>query len=806
MTNWNGLSVEPASIPHLLHWDLAYLWAIEQAPDQLSSSWTLRVNAWKRLLDLFIGGELAVVDGFVPTNLKRLLGGYGLSSIRELHLNGRVVGILSPITIVRPLPDVSAEDCNTIPESNPARRHGVIHLLKLLADTLADEQGGDAPLISALHRIIQSHRIDRETVLSAMELAGGVTGPDSKPLGRIQPLQLLCSYEAVPNIASSKVINVNANIFDRFGDRFVPTCERGTCRAALLSARNQTAVRCQSDKAVLICPNCNGSNSLALENLFISFPSPERPKVIIWTDRLRLGDASVKAPPPEASRSGNRIEFEWTASEAMHAERRFLTLEIETQQPIEEASVESLFYSRYLDCGPRVSSIPMKGGWSNWLIAWPRIIRNEPDVVFAGIRIHGVPQEFQKVHSSFSITTESELGVCVYPRQEIDGWTDYRVFLTGNLEEWAISLPAENDALKISSALCKFRRSPRFVAVEDVGHGDTGALWQRTADRIPLGTNSIDFGLDFGTTSTVVAFQATVDRHGFLTQGDILQNVDWLAKPKSESSIGGGILPVGDCDNTLFPSALWVSRGKQWHGIRWSRINIAIPNSEARGELKWTTGNDDVAGLRTEYLTELLFWCIPAVLRRAQFLSTPATINLGVAFPLAFSHPQRQSFRESLETLQKRCRNGFGMALTCHSISESDACVEVIGAIAPGELFIVADMGGGSLDVAVVKARDARQEGNAHLLQIGSIKYGGEICIRYLASTGDESRYWELRDSLAHGNPDPAFFSERAKSLYDRHVPRALELLRVQLESLRKEGIEGTRSAIPSLVANLKSG
>ena len=368
MTNWNGLSVEPASIPHLLHWDLAYLWAIEQAPDQLSSSWTLRVNAWKRLLDLFIGGELAVVDGVVPTNLNRLLGGFGLRSIKELRLDGRVVGILSPLTIVRPLPDVSAEECEVIPKPDQKRRHGVIDLLNLLAESLEGAQalGGGDPLISALQRIVQAHRIDRQTTLVAAELAGGISGPTSRVLNKTQTLQLLRSYQAVPNIASSNVVSVDANIFDRFGNRFVPTCDM--CSSALLSARNQAAVRCQSDIAVLICPNCNSSNSLALENLFISFPSPVRPKAIIWTDRLRLGDESVKAPPPEASRSGNRVEFEWTASEAMHAERRFLALEIETQQPIEEVSVESLFYSRYLDCGPDVSSIPMKRAWANWLI------------------------------------------------------------------------------------------------------------------------------------------------------------------------------------------------------------------------------------------------------------------------------------------------------------------------------------------------------------------------------------------------------------------------------------------------------
>ena len=82
MENWNGLSVEPASIPHLLHWDLAYLWALEQAPDQLSPAWNLRVAAWKRLLELFIGGELEIVDGVVPTNLSELLRGYGITSVK----------------------------------------------------------------------------------------------------------------------------------------------------------------------------------------------------------------------------------------------------------------------------------------------------------------------------------------------------------------------------------------------------------------------------------------------------------------------------------------------------------------------------------------------------------------------------------------------------------------------------------------------------------------------------------------------------------------------------------------------------
>jgi hypothetical protein len=172
-------------------------------------------------------------------------------------------------------------------------------------------------------------------------------------------------------------------------------------------------------------------------------------------------------------------------------------------------------------------------------------------------------------------------------------------------------------------------------------------------------------------------------------------------------------------------------------------------------------------------------------------LSTPSTINLGVAFPLAFSHPQRDSFRDSLKQLEANSRSKFGMALSCHSISESDACVEVIGAIAPDDLFIVADMGGGSLDVAVVSARDSRLDVNSHLLQIGSIKYGGEICVRHLAGNGDPGRYWELRDSLAHSKPDSAFFSEKARTIYDLHIPRALEFIRVQIEALRKGDVKG---------------
>jgi len=790
MTNWNGLSIKPSSIPHLLHWDLAYLWALEQAPDQLSLSWASRVAAWKRLLDLFIGGELTVVEGEVPTNLKRLLGGYGLTSVRELRHSGRVVGILSPITIVRPLPDVSATECELIPIPDPAKRDGVIHLLKLLADSLQSVRSGSTPVISALHSIIEDQWIDRQQALATADLSGGITGPSTSVLDTVHTLQLLRSYESVPEIASSNVVAVQANVFDRFGNRFVPTCGQCAKHPALLSARNQEPVVCESDKIHLKCPVCDSLNAVPLENLFISFPSSERTKAIIWTDRVTVGDDPVKSPPPPASRSGNRIEFEWTASESMHADRRFLALQLETPYPIEEASVRSIFYSKFLDCGSAGPSMPLKLEWANWLIGWPTIVRNEPDIVFAGIRVQGLPQEFHKVHAGLSIARASELGVCVFPRQEIEGWSDYRVFLTGELKGWKISRATDDGSRNVSDALIQVPGIPRLVAVENVGRGDTGALWKRNVELIPTGSNTIDIGLDFGTTSTVLAFHATGECHGFLTQGDILQNIDWLAKPQSEKHRGGGILPVGAGDNTLFPSALWVSHSNQCRGIRWSGINTAIPGSEARGDLKWTTGNNDTARLRTEYLTELLFWSIPAILRRSKFYSTPASINLGVAFPLAFSHPQRTSFRDSLKTLQTTSRERFGMALTCYSISESDACVEVIGTIKPKEMFIVADMGGGSLDVAVVKAWDSKLDGNSHLLQIGSVKYGGEICIRHLAGVDDE-RYWELRDSLARGVPDPAFSTAGAKTLYDMHIPRALELLRIQIESLRTTGVQG---------------
>src|SRR3954453_933801 len=50
---WEQKIVYAESVPHLFHYDMTYLWVLEQQPDQRPKTWLTRIEAWKLLLRMF---------------------------------------------------------------------------------------------------------------------------------------------------------------------------------------------------------------------------------------------------------------------------------------------------------------------------------------------------------------------------------------------------------------------------------------------------------------------------------------------------------------------------------------------------------------------------------------------------------------------------------------------------------------------------------------------------------------------------------------------------------------------------------
>jgi len=60
--SWKDITLYAESVPHLLHWDLAYLWVLEREPETRPDCWKPLLAAWEKLLQLFLAGRLRIED------------------------------------------------------------------------------------------------------------------------------------------------------------------------------------------------------------------------------------------------------------------------------------------------------------------------------------------------------------------------------------------------------------------------------------------------------------------------------------------------------------------------------------------------------------------------------------------------------------------------------------------------------------------------------------------------------------------------------------------------------------------------
>src|SRR5262245_61391195 len=97
--NWENLDLRAESIPHLLHWDLAYLWVLERNPAHRPSNWHDRIEAWRRLVYAFLLGEFELVQLEVIEPLSGVLLNAGIREVKLARYNGQPVGVLSPTVL-----------------------------------------------------------------------------------------------------------------------------------------------------------------------------------------------------------------------------------------------------------------------------------------------------------------------------------------------------------------------------------------------------------------------------------------------------------------------------------------------------------------------------------------------------------------------------------------------------------------------------------------------------------------------------------------------------------------------------------
>src|SRR5438034_1374861 len=105
---WGDYVLYGESIPHLLHWDWAYLWILDRQSAE-PQDWPARVEAWRRLLCMLLLGELELETRTIEQPLLAYTEKVNFSRLifvkaHELYPE-HPVGVLSPTVLVRPLPE-----------------------------------------------------------------------------------------------------------------------------------------------------------------------------------------------------------------------------------------------------------------------------------------------------------------------------------------------------------------------------------------------------------------------------------------------------------------------------------------------------------------------------------------------------------------------------------------------------------------------------------------------------------------------------------------------------------------------------
>ena len=199
-------------------------------------------------------------------------------------------------------------------------------------------------------------------------------------------------------------------------------------------------------------------------------------------------------------------------------------------------------------------------------------------------------------------------------------------------------------------------------------------------------------------------------------------------------------------------------------------------------------GADDVE----RFLRELLFLAVPYALDQLGMRDRAPILQVGFSYPLAFEHGLRTEFRRAIEAVQLWLADAAGLpAVHAYSINESLASLRALGEFNPGDLFLIADMGGGTLDVALFPYHRNPATRAMNVSQIGSLRFGGEIVMNaHAGRTAMTSRpehveqaYWRMREQVAEERPG---LGSAFSNLLDHFQPMALEFLRTMLEAHRQ--------------------
>lgn len=803
------MTIHPESIPHLLHNDLAYLWVLEKQPELRPRTWEARLEAWQYLVELLLIGELDVKEEVIREPLIAYTSQHGIDKVSWALVRGsdEFVGVLSPVVLVRPLPDFTDQDLAKLKQVYEVkrRREDIGFYLHL---AIRELKTGQPP---------GSFRTRLASILEK-EFALGQTNRPNNAFGariHVAMLRQLLWTQRVGQPATIDQVDVLIRRSGN-GDRvYVPRCK--TCSYTLTKSRASAPISVDESGFRVECENPSGGHINQLDVTdFLIWIRPDN-KVIVW-DQDGATAIPEKGFPPKSYIKGIHVEFEWNEAQIDgEREKRFLVLEFKQKELIQR-KLKDIFFDTILVPGhfEEFRGLPFRPEWADALENPDQVQVNADPVAsrvtYGNLRIKGWPMPLTWTYSgSWGVVHKSNLGVGIYPDPNMmpEQWRWYRCFLHGSLRREHRIQTASSQTI-LPWLVESVKGSPQSLSVTDKT-GDVGATYFiKNAPSAFADDNRSNFylGIDFGTTNTIVYFLPPgEDAENPLPETNGLKpslfgtNVKWLAKCDGFTDVIGDFLPglkYGEkaVDPYIIPSALWKKQDQVV--IRWGpdefESNPQTPGTfkwdKALGNFKWDKEGVPNYAYRKAYLRELLLLSLPLVISNLGLHSSKAKFHIGFAFPLAFNYKARRNMQTLLDEVDETLRTTTGFDYESYSINESTACVRAFGAFNRGDTFLVADMGGGTMDISFFTVGGS-QPNTIH--QIGSVQFAGETYVRALArkkqSTAEkeEDLRWSLRDAISSSASRTEYGKdEAARTILDRFGALAFEFLRTLIAAYRE--------------------
>lgn len=799
--NWDDRILFPESVPHLFHFDLFYLWMLERDPDRRSRAWNERIEGWRLLTALFLLGELVVEEEEIREPFLHFTRPFGIERVAWLRARSGTdqLGVLSPTVLVRPLPDFAGPALDlwrqTALFKDVGRREDEIrHFVDLAIGRLTEGESKSQPTFQGrLARVLEREFGGRR--LAHPPEGRHVSVPFLRSLGWARP-----RLKAEAPAAVSLLVRDGGDLRVR---AYVPRCSR--CSELLTRTQEEPPIDVRGASFQAVCPQGH-LNDLPLSSFLIWYRG--KGQVVVWRDDHQV----VLDNPPPRTIQGIQVDMEWNPGRVGDDRRRFLRLRF-PDAAVREHSLDEVFYKKVLVPGglEGFRGLPVRPDWIDVLQS-PEQVEPEADpsiprIVYRNLSLGGFPVPVSRGLTGLSLTVREDLALGLYPdpaRMGV-GWKWFRAFLDGpGRGEYSLGCAAAEPVLPWISETR--HGAPQAIWISSVADPGTGATFvpRRPVAGATLPSARARVGVDFGTSNTLVGFYK-IERGGgigepaTLAPEELLELVAWLAAPPAgaswEGATGGFLPPRGYRstaeDRHLIPSALWaLTYQRQFrHLIRWDGREPQ-PGADPLAGFKWDPTGGSRESERHVYLRETLLLGLPAILAQTARLQTVTDVDLGFAFPLAFDHEARSRMLGLLDRLGNDLQQVTGLRFHFLHLNESAACVNAFGMFRQGDTFLVADMGGGTIDLALFTMG---HEGHVDLHQIGSLRFAGEDGVQALArkkgSTGPEDAVaWRLRDLIAQGQARELYGKDfDGKKVVNRLVVFSFEYLRTMVAAFRRQ-------------------